>query len=256
MAAGLPEDDKRIPAIQAAAAAHARSGLAAVTGEHLRRCALAWELRRSTWSASGDYSHRLRAAAIDGQRIQPRSSGTNLLLDDHSYLRHTHPLARILPIENSERNSKLDPRRAAPENRQRSLSRRRAARLDRSVDSAALSFAVLRPHRYSEPPSQCAHLLVLSPYPRPARSERGGGAGWQQRVYHPRASRAATPSSIQARLRFVLSRCAALGLFFAYRQNGRQQPQSRRCHSAEFAAGAFPQKSADLAARLPAANSA
>ncbi len=34
VAAGLPEDDKRIPAIQAAAAAHARSGLAAVTGEH------------------------------------------------------------------------------------------------------------------------------------------------------------------------------------------------------------------------------
>ena len=34
IAAGLPKSDKRLPAIRAAAAAHSRKGLAAVTGEH------------------------------------------------------------------------------------------------------------------------------------------------------------------------------------------------------------------------------
>ncbi len=34
MASGLPQNDKRLPAILAAAASHSRAGLAAVTGEH------------------------------------------------------------------------------------------------------------------------------------------------------------------------------------------------------------------------------
>jgi hypothetical protein len=34
VAAGLPEDDRRLPAIMASAVAHRQAGVAAVTGEH------------------------------------------------------------------------------------------------------------------------------------------------------------------------------------------------------------------------------
>jgi len=34
IASGLPSDDPRLPVVKATAAAHARAGLAAITGEH------------------------------------------------------------------------------------------------------------------------------------------------------------------------------------------------------------------------------
>ena len=62
IASALPEDDKRWPAILAAAASHSRAGLAAVTGEHYEGGSLVGELcgvpRFAPWDSTGSTSTR------------------------------------------------------------------------------------------------------------------------------------------------------------------------------------------------------